>query len=125
MYTYSREFQTETNDYILIAKNLFDLREFKKCSSVLQSQINKSETAMFLHYYSQYMYGELRKEEEMFENENAKTAQNPELKLLERELSKLFQENKLSQLNLYLYGLILKDSLRLREAKEVFIQVLC
>lgn len=80
---------------------------------------------MFLHYYSQYMYGELRKEEEMFENENAKTAQNPELKLLERELSKLFQENKLSQLNLYLYGLILKDSLRLREAKEVFIQVLC
>lgn len=45
---------------------------------------------MFLYYYSQYMYGELRKEEEMFENENSKTATNPELKLLERELSKLY-----------------------------------
>jgi anaphase-promoting complex subunit 8 len=36
------------------------------------------------------MYGELRKEEEMFENENSKIAVNPELKLLERELSKLY-----------------------------------
>lgn len=45
---------------------------------------------MFLYFYSQYMYGELRKEEEMFEQENSKTAINPELKLLERELSKLY-----------------------------------
>ncbi|CAD8108126.1 unnamed protein product [Paramecium sonneborni] len=123
-YQFLREFVPENNDIISVARNLFDLREFKKCASLVQNLIHKNESAMFLYYYSQYMYGELRKEEEMFENENSKTATNPELKLLDRELSKLYDQKQLSQLNLYLYGLILKDTLRLREAKEIFVQVL-
>lgn len=67
------------------------------------------------------MYGELRKEEEMHENENSKVATNPELKLLERELTRLYQSKQLTNLNLYLYGLVLKDTQRIREAKEIFI----
>ena len=38
------------------------------------------------------MFGEMRKEEEMFENNNSKTATNPEIKLLERELSRYYEQ---------------------------------
>lgn len=56
---------------LLVARNLFDLREFKKCSNLLKDQMEnqKNQTVIFLYYYSLYMAGEIRKEEEMFENE--------------------------------------------------------
>ena len=77
---------------MVVARNLYDLREFKKCSTLLQDQKDTNEQAKFLHYYSLYMFGEMRKEEEMFENNNSKTATNPEIKLLERELSRYYEQ---------------------------------
>ena len=35
--------------------------------------------------------------------------QNSEIQIIERELGKLNKENKLNEINLYLYGLVLKD----------------
>lgn len=71
------------------------------------------------------MAGEIRKEEEMFENEqNAKTVVNPEISNIERDLEKLHSEGKLNELNMYLYGLVLKEQQRNKEAKDVFIAVL-
>ena len=63
------------------------------------------------------MFGEMRKEEEMFENNNSKTATNPEIKLLERELSRYYEQGQLSDLGLYLYGIVLRDTLKVKEAK--------
>ena len=56
----------------MIARNLFDLREFKKCANLLKDFVLNSEyqNAIFLYYYSIYMAGEIRKEEEMIENGN-------------------------------------------------------
>ena len=56
------------------------------------------------------MAGEIRKEEEMFENESAqKSVVNPELKLIMKELSKFYSEKSLNEINLYLYALVLKE----------------
>jgi anaphase-promoting complex subunit 8 len=54
------------------------------------------------------------------ENSN-KIRSHPEIQLLDRELKKLYQEKRLNGLNLYLYGLILKEQQRLQEAKYIFI----
>jgi len=68
------------------------------------------------------MLGEMRKEEEMFENEqNPKLAINRELRDIERELGALLLNKQLNevykknlylsfkQFNLYLYGIVLKE----------------
>lgn len=40
------------------------------------------------------------------------------------ELEKLYANNQLNELNLYLYGLILKEAMKKDEAKKIFIKVL-
>jgi tetratricopeptide (TPR) repeat protein len=79
------------------------------------------------------MGGLIRKEEEMYENCNFyhhhvegtnKVAVHPEVQTIERELKNLYNEGNLSGLNLYLYGLVLKEQERLTEARNIFIQAL-
>lgn len=63
------------------------------------------------------MAGQVKKEEEALENESAaRTALNPELGALERNLAPLYKENKLCDVNLYLYGLVLKEREKKGEA---------
>lgn len=52
------------------------------------------------------------------------TPANPELQMLEREFRTLYKRGALSDINLYLYGLILKEQERLDEARRIFIEVL-
>lgn len=79
----------------------------------------ENQQAIFLYYYSLYLYGEMKKEEEMFENDqNPKMAVNREIRDIERELKTLHHNHQLNevysaslivcQINLYLYGVILK-----------------
>jgi anaphase-promoting complex subunit 8 len=81
------------------------------------------------------MFGEMRKEEEMLENElNPKLAINRELRDIERELGALFVNKQLNEVdqfffykikfNLYLYGIVLKELQRTKEARAIFVKVL-
>ena len=64
------------------------------------------------------MAGQVKKEEEALENESGggRTALNPELGALERNLGQLYKDNKLDDVNLYLYGLVLKEREKKTEA---------
>jgi hypothetical protein len=56
---------------LLLAKNLFELREYKKCWSMLKdyrSQYPQNQSLIFYYYYSLWMSGLIRKEEEIYEN---------------------------------------------------------
>jgi anaphase-promoting complex subunit 8 len=53
-----------------------------------------------------------------------KIPSHPEIQVLDRELKKLYQERKLYGINLYLYGLILREQERLMEARQIFIEAL-
>ena len=89
-------------DILLVAKSLFDLREFKKCASMLKDVVAFAENqqAIFLYYYSLYLYGEMKKEEEMFENDqNPKMAVNREVRDIERELGTLYINNQLNEVD--------------------------
>jgi anaphase-promoting complex subunit 8 len=56
--------------------------------------------------------------------QNNKIPSHPEIQVLDRELKKLYQEKKLYGINLYLYGLILREQERLMEARQIFIESL-
>jgi anaphase-promoting complex subunit 8 len=49
----------KSTDVLMIARNLFDLREYKKCAYLLKDFISNSEyqPAIFLYYYSLFLAG--------------------------------------------------------------------
>lgn len=49
---------------------------------------------------------------------------HPEIQVLDRELKKLYQERRLNGINLYLYGMILKEQQRLADARQVLVESL-
>lgn len=74
-YQFDKVFQErydDSTDAVMLARNLFDLREFKKCAFVVSKYCKNPvyQSAIFMHYYSLYLAGEIRKEEEMYENGN-------------------------------------------------------
>lgn len=44
--------------------------------------------------------------------------------MIEKDLEKLYLEGRMSELTLFIYGLVLKEQQRLKEAKEIFILIL-
>ena len=53
-----------------------------------------------------------------------KPPQHSEIQNLQRDLGKLYSQNALRGINLYLYGLVLREQERTKEAREVLIQCL-
>lgn len=49
---------------------------------------------------------------------------NPEIVLLAQKLKELYDNKVLSDITLYLYGLVLKEQEKMQEAKKVFLEVL-
>jgi anaphase-promoting complex subunit 8 len=65
------ELQNELTDVLNYARDLYDLREFKRTAFVLKPYLTTgNQSVIFLHYYSLFMYGDIRKEEEQYENSN-------------------------------------------------------
>ena len=63
----------EVESILLLIKNLFELREYKKCAHILKEYRLKypdNQSVIFYYYYSLWMNGLIRKEEEIYENGN-------------------------------------------------------
>jgi len=57
--------QNAISDILMFARDLFDLREFKRCKFVLKPYLSTgNQSVIFLYYYSLFMYGDIRKLEE-------------------------------------------------------------
>eukprot|EP01096_Ripella_sp_DP13-Kostka_P001431 TRINITY_DN11699_c0_g2_i1.p1 TRINITY_DN11699_c0_g2~~TRINITY_DN11699_c0_g2_i1.p1 ORF type:complete len:435 (+),score=153.41 TRINITY_DN11699_c0_g2_i1:48-1307(+) len=106
----------ETRDYLL-AKSLFDLKEYQRCSSYLQNAT--SSRSRFLYRYSRFLSGEKRKEEEQFEVQGQTTVENQELQPLKEELEKMHSEGDLDPFEMYLYGLVLKELDQHNESRQL------
>ncbi|KAH7687584.1 anaphase-promoting complex subunit 8 protein [Dioscorea alata] len=104
------DFGDGDNDRYLLAKSLFDCREYRRAAHALRDQTGKK--SVFLRCYALYLAGEKRKEEEMLELEKPlgkSDAVNAELASLERELSTLRRTGSIDSFGLYLYGIVLKE----------------
>lgn len=114
-------------DIISYAGALFDLKEYLKCTYVLRLYaVPKYPTAMFLYYYSEYMIIQQKKQEELLENSDlgSKYYAAKEMSKLCRALQQYNQNSELSPFLLYLYGVVLKESKMINEAKTIFIKCL-
>jgi len=120
----------ERNDKILMnyARNLFDQKEFQKCSHILKHIANEKNTsALFLYFYSEYNVNEQRKQEDIIDNTdiNTKTPDyNKNLMLIYQKLKDYYNKQQLDVFSMYLFGVICKEVNQISEAKTVLIQTL-
>eukprot|EP00357_Protocruzia_adherens_P001976 CAMPEP_0114978578 /NCGR_PEP_ID=MMETSP0216-20121206/3886_1 /TAXON_ID=223996 /ORGANISM="Protocruzia adherens, Strain Boccale" /LENGTH=544 /DNA_ID=CAMNT_0002339793 /DNA_START=121 /DNA_END=1755 /DNA_ORIENTATION=+ len=113
-------------DKLHLARILFDLKEFNKAAFVLKEFAKPvHQEALFLHHYSLFLAAEQKKEEEIIENGDSlsrTTIMNRELNNIKTDLGKLYEEDRLNELNLYLYGIVLKETGQKDAAKQAFIK---
>lgn len=125
----------------LYAKSLMELGEYAHAAAML-SQPNANVTVMappletltkygiFLRSYALYMAGEQRKNQqdlEIKESLERQKGQNPFLSQLREELQVFYEDNHLDAFGLYVYGLVLKESLPLQGAhspQEILVESL-
>lgn len=65
---------TEYYDELLLARNLFDLKEIKKSAHILRNftdNIN-DQSCMFMHNYALYLHADMKMREEQYQNEYEK-----------------------------------------------------
>ena len=59
----------DSSDALGLARALFDLREYRKCTALLKTFANpKYQNAMFLYYYASYLLSEQSRAEEIYES---------------------------------------------------------
>ena len=73
----------EIESGLILIKNLFELREYKKCAFILKNYLQRfpnNQSIIFSYYYSLWMSGLIRKEEEIYENCNISLTQKEQTK---------------------------------------------
>lgn len=76
--TFSKRFDeyslTENYDELLLARNLFDLKEIKKSAHILRKFVDNvnEQSCMFMHNYSLYLHADMKMREERYQNEYEK-----------------------------------------------------
>lgn len=71
---FNEEALTEYYDELLLARNLFDLKEIKKSAHILKDfsdNINE-QSCMFMHNYALYLHADMKMREERYQNEYEK-----------------------------------------------------
>ncbi|KAF9126726.1 Anaphase-promoting complex subunit 23 [Mortierella sp. 14UC] len=114
---------TAEYDTYLMAKTFFDLKEYDRCSSILERcESNKSR---FLRLYSKYLVGEKRREQDTREVlgplDNG-MAVNKEIEKIDTELAEGYQAGTLDAFCKYLYGIVLIKRQRKNLAMTVLIE---
>ncbi|KAL0482808.1 anaphase-promoting complex subunit Apc8 [Acrasis kona] len=127
-------------DHYTFSKSLFDLKEYLRCAELLKVPLsthtkhsNTYKKALFLRYYSLYLAGEKRKEQDRAEstavisnnNQQTKTVQSQK-HILNAQLRDLNVELKAASAKdaylIYLHGVVQKESGEKNAALESFIQ---
>lgn len=115
---------------IRLAQTHFNVKQYRRCYSALESVENLHAgcpAAFFLKYYSLYLAGEKRREEESLENSetlNKPHVTNSELQKIADALDPLYQARELDPLLLYLHGIALKAMDWKNEARKLLIESL-
>eukprot|EP00667_Euglena_gracilis_P007120 EG_transcript_7187 len=106
----------------LLAKAVFDLKEYLRCSHFLCNA--QSPKALFLKYYALYLAGEKRKQEEALEQAEAEGVPpfvpNAKVEEVYKDLEQLQSRGRLDGYLMYLYGLVLKQRDMTAEARAAF-----
>lgn len=121
----------QVEDKLLAIKNLFDLREFKKAAYFAYKDYQKTNLdnqILFYYCYSIYMHEKLKIEEEKLNirvNRGLKNSQiSKDLEMISEVLAYHLKNDELSDVNLYVYALILKERMLHEDALEILVKIL-
>eukprot|EP01104_Vermistella_antarctica_P020244 TRINITY_DN858_c0_g1_i1.p1 TRINITY_DN858_c0_g1~~TRINITY_DN858_c0_g1_i1.p1 ORF type:complete len:606 (+),score=101.61 TRINITY_DN858_c0_g1_i1:150-1967(+) len=109
--------EEEEEDVILLARSLFDTKEYHCVIDTLESC--RSLKALFLRGYSMFLLGEKKKDEEMMEQTEYIPCVNSKLQDLRQLLQPKYESGHLDGPCLYLYGICLREYDLKDEAREV------
>ncbi|KAG0054496.1 anaphase-promoting complex component apc8 [Gryganskiella cystojenkinii] len=113
----------EEQDNYLLAKTLFDLKEYYRAADVLKGQTNSK--SQFLRLYSTYLVGEKREQQErgeIFSHFDNAAKINKELFRIEQELEDGYDAGTLDAFCKYLYGVVLIKTRQVPKALTVLIE---
>lgn len=110
--------ETNSDHQYTLAKGYFDMRQYRRAAFTLRSV--HTAHARFLRFYSLYLAGEKRKEEERQELADVTEPVNVELNMLRIELNELRLKGELDAHLWYLLGVVLKRLHLPDEALEAF-----
>ena len=118
-------------DKVLVIKNLLDLREFKKAAYFAFKDYQKENLdneILFYYSYAIYMHEKLKIEEDKMNMKINRTSKNviisKDLEMIAEILTYHMKRDELSDVNLYIYALILKERGLYDEALEIFVKIL-
>ncbi|KAG0233497.1 Anaphase-promoting complex subunit 23 [Actinomortierella wolfii] len=118
----SIETATEMDIY-LMAKTLFDLKEYDRVASTLKDC--KSPKSIFLRLYSKYLAGERRREQEsrdVLGPMDTSMVINRELDKVDAELSEIYQTGTMDSFCKYLYAVVLTKRNRKQLAASILVE---
>eukprot|EP01006_Ploeotia_vitrea_P011532 TRINITY_DN30710_c0_g1_i1.p1 TRINITY_DN30710_c0_g1~~TRINITY_DN30710_c0_g1_i1.p1 ORF type:complete len:551 (+),score=45.36 TRINITY_DN30710_c0_g1_i1:95-1747(+) len=106
------EIDPREQNLFLLAKSVFDLKEYTRCFHFLRNATSKK--GLFLKYYALYMAGEKRKEEQTLElagadNTISTLLPNPNLEEVHTGLCTIEQQHQGDPFLSWLHGLVLKQ----------------
>ncbi|KAF9979048.1 Anaphase-promoting complex subunit 23 [Actinomortierella ambigua] len=110
-------------DTYLMAKTLFDLKEYDRVASTLTGC--KSHKSIFLRLYSKYLAGERRREQEardVMGPMDTSMVINRELDKIDAELSEMYQSGTMDSFCKYLYAIVLTKRNRKQHAATVLVE---
>ena len=126
-----RDSNDTIDDKLLVIKNLFDLREFKKAAFFAYKNYQKENLdneILFYYSYSIYMHEKLKIEEEKLNTKVNRGSKNPQiskdLETIYEVLNYHLKKDELSDANLYIYSLILKERALNDDALEILVKIL-
>ncbi|GJJ76923.1 anaphase-promoting complex subunit 8 [Entomortierella parvispora] len=113
----------DEHDSYLLAKTLFDLKEYYRVAEILKGHTNCK--SRFLRLYATYLAGEKREQQdrgEIFSHFDNTMKSNKELFRLEQELEEGYDADTLDSFCKYLYGVVLTKTQQTSRALTVLIE---
>lgn len=131
---YTEDLNNENGDKLELARNLYDLREFKKSSFILRDfkEDTQNQSHMFMFHYNLWIHGDIEKREKRYHNEYDHSGEvgtkNSPINLyannIYETMKPLYVKKQLNDLNCYLFGLALKEKGLYEEAVQAFTSTL-
>eukprot|EP00397_Hematodinium_sp_SG-2012_P012259 GEMP01012425.1.p1 GENE.GEMP01012425.1~~GEMP01012425.1.p1 ORF type:complete len:602 (+),score=119.05 GEMP01012425.1:63-1868(+) len=121
----------EEYNAITVATAHFNVKQYRRCVTTLKNVQNLHSIcpgAFFLRYYSLYLAGEKRREEEEMEALDPvgkAGVTNRDLRKIFDVLTPLYRLRELDALGMYLYGIVLKGMELKNDARRVLVESLC
>ena len=131
---YREDLDSDAGDKLSLARDLYDLREFKKAAFIVRefAADPNHQDAMFIHHYALWMHGDMDMREKRYQQEYSIDGKGGSkyspFNLYANNILEIFKplylKKELNDFNCYLFGLALREKGQHEEAIKAFIEAI-